>query len=166
MSPTLTVNARPVSLIGTRPYDGTTDAAAAILSVTNALGSDVVSVASGIATLASGNVGPEAIWSVGTLVLGGAAAGNYTLSGASGTVTITVPPFSITTQSVDITGTNIVITWQSAPGATYHMLGNADAIAPLNLWTDVAGSITATGTTTSVTIPITSPFRVFDVKSP
>ena len=40
------------------------------------------------------------------------------------------------------------ITWQSAPGATYHVLGNTDASVSLNLWTDVAGSITATGTTT------------------
>jgi autotransporter-associated beta strand protein len=96
-------------------------------------------------------------------------AGNASLNATSDistTLTVTVPPFSVTSQYLDATGTNFIITWQSAPGATYHVLGNTNPAMPLNLWTDVAGSITATGTTTSVTIPITSPLGVFDVKSP
>ena len=60
-----------------------------ILSVANKVGSDAVTLASGSATLAGSAVGPEAISSVGTLTLGGAAAANYTLAGASGSVTIT-----------------------------------------------------------------------------
>ena len=84
---TLTVGQRPVTLTGSRPYDGTTTAAAAILSVANVVGSDVVTVASGSGTLASSNAGPETITSFGTLALGGPASGNYTLAGASGTVT-------------------------------------------------------------------------------
>src|SRR5947209_6788012 len=48
---TLTVNNRPVILTGTRAYDGTTAAAAGILSVTNKVGSDVVSLASGSGSL-------------------------------------------------------------------------------------------------------------------
>jgi autotransporter-associated beta strand protein len=165
-STALTVNALPVVLAGTRPYDGTTDAAAGILSVTNALAGDVVTVASGTATLASANAGPQPISSFGTLTLAGAAAGNYTLVGASGSVNITVPPFSITSGAVDLTGTNFVITWQSVPGATYHVLGATDLTVPLNLWTDLAGTISATGTTASATIPITAPASVFDVKTP
>ncbi len=163
---TLTINQRPVTLTGTRAYDGTTTATNTILSVTNKVGSDVVNLASGSATLASASVGVEAISSVGTLALGGAAAGNYTLNGAGGSVTITVPPFSITSEYVDSTGTNFVITWQSAPGATYHVVGNTNAGAALNTWTNVGGPITATSTNTSFTNPITSPMGVFDVISP
>jgi hypothetical protein len=86
---TLTVNALAVSLTGSRTYDGTTTATAGILSVANAVGSDVVTVTSGSGTLASANVGSRSFSSLGTLALGGAATANYTLTGASGTVTIT-----------------------------------------------------------------------------
>ncbi len=48
--------------------------------MSNAVGGDIVTVVSGAATLASKDVGSRAITSVGTLVLGGAAAGNYTLT--------------------------------------------------------------------------------------
>src|SRR5205814_6970896 len=85
---TLTVNQLPAILSGTRPYDGTISADAAILSVSNPVGSDVVTAASGSGTLASANAGPEPISSFGTLALGGAAAPNYTLAGASGSVPI------------------------------------------------------------------------------
>jgi hypothetical protein len=84
----VTVNALAVSLTGSRSYDGTAAAAAGILSVANKVGSDDVTVASGSGTLASADPGPQAITAFGTLTLGGAAAGNYTLSGASGLVTI------------------------------------------------------------------------------
>lgn len=162
-STALTVNPLPVILAGSRPYDGTTTAAAAILSVTNSVGSDVVTLVSGSATLTSPNVGPEAIASAGTLALGGAAAGDYTLAGASGTVTITVPPFAITGGSVDATGSNFVITWQSAPGATYNVVNSTDPTVALDTWTNVAGPIIATNTVTSVTNPITSSESFFDV---
>ena len=59
------VNSRPVSLTGTRAYDATASAVAAILTVANKVGSDDVSVASGSASLASGNVGSQAITSIG-----------------------------------------------------------------------------------------------------
>ena len=166
---TLTVNALPVVLSGTRPFDGTAAAAAAILSVMNPVGSDVVTVASGSATLVSTNVGPEPILSVGTLALGGPAAANYTLAGASGTVIITatsVPPFSITSGAVDVTGTNFVMTWQSVPGATYLVVGSTNLTAVFSNWAIVAGPITATSSTTSATNPITSPMEFFDVESP
>ena len=87
---------RSVTLTGTRTYDGTTTAAAAILSVSNAVGGDIVTVASGEASLASKDVGSQAITSVGTLALGGAAAGNYTLTGATGSVDITAWPITVT----------------------------------------------------------------------
>jgi hypothetical protein len=92
----LTINALPVNLTGTRSYDGTTTAAAGILSVVNKVGSDNVTVASGSGTLAGANVGSEAITSFGTLALGGTAAGNYTLAGAGGSVNITVSALALT----------------------------------------------------------------------
>lgn len=165
-STALIVNYLPVALSGTRLYDGTADAAAGILSVTNAIGSDAVTVASGVGILASANVGSQAVISPGTLALGGARATNYTLIGASGSVAVTVPPFTITSEYFDETGTNFVISWQSAPGGTYHVLEGGDLVIPVNLWTEMAGPITATGTTTTVSIPINSSAGIFEVKSP
>jgi O-glycosyl hydrolase len=92
----LTINALVVSLTGTRPYDGTTAAAAGILSVANKVGSDNVTVASGSGTLASAKVGSEPITSFGTLTLGGTASGNYTLAGAGGSVNITTAGLTVT----------------------------------------------------------------------
>ncbi|MEY2427975.1 MAG: fibronectin-binding autotransporter adhesin [Verrucomicrobiota bacterium] len=163
---TLTVNQLPVILTGTRPYDGTTSADSSILSVSNLVGSDVVTVASGSGTLASANAGSEPISSFGTLALGGASAANYTLAGASGSVTITVPAFSITSEYTDDTGTNFVITWQSVPGATYRVLSSTDVSLGLNFWTDLTGPITATDTSMSATNPITSSANFFNVKTP
>jgi uncharacterized protein (DUF2141 family) len=114
-STTLTVNPLPVVLTGTRFYDGTTNAAAAILSVSNLVGSDSVTL-SGSVGLAGANAGTQAITSFSGLTLGGAAAANYTLAGASGTVTITAyptpifsgltsPTITYGTSSVTLTGT-------------------------------------------------------------
>ncbi len=86
---TLTVNALAVVLSGTRAYDGTTSAAAGILSVANKIGVDDVIVASGSATLAGVTVTTQSITSFGSLALGGTTAGNYTFTGASGAVVIT-----------------------------------------------------------------------------
>jgi hypothetical protein len=84
-----TITARAAVLTGTRAYDGTTTAAFGILSVSNKVSGDTVSVASGSGTLASANAGSRAITSFGTLALGNNAAGDYTLTGASGAVNIT-----------------------------------------------------------------------------
>jgi hypothetical protein len=91
-----TINKLPVNLTGTRPFDGTTTAAAAILSVANKIGSDDVLVSSGSGTLASPDVGLQTISSFGSLALGGTTAGNYTLSGASGSVNITFDGIPLT----------------------------------------------------------------------
>jgi hypothetical protein len=162
---TLTVNPLPVNLTGSRPYDGTNDANSSILTITNNLDGPNLTL-SGSGTLASANVGPEAISSFGTLALGGTAATNYTLASASGLVTVTTPPFSIMSASVDVSGTNLIITWQSAPGATYHVVGSTNPTAALSNWPTVAGPITATDTNTSVTNPIGAPMSIFDVISP
>jgi len=85
----VTVNPLVVILTGTRVYDGTTNAPAAILSVANTVGNDNVTVASGTAGLAAATVGTNSISSLGSLALGGTAAANYTLKGAGGSVIIT-----------------------------------------------------------------------------
>lgn len=94
-----TVNPLPVVLSGARVYDGTTTASYAILSVANKVGVDDVSLASGNATLASANGGLQTVSDASGLSLGGAAASNYTLTGASGSVRINPAPgsFTITT---------------------------------------------------------------------
>ena len=89
--PTLTVTPLPVILIGTRIYDGTATASATVLTVSNAVPGDHVYV-SGTATLSDAGVGVESIKSLSGLTLAGASATNYTLSGGSGAVMITIPP--------------------------------------------------------------------------
>lgn len=68
----LTVNPLVVNLTGTRAPDGSTDAAAGILTVANKVGSDTVNVALGSGTLAGSNLGLRSITSFGTLALGNA----------------------------------------------------------------------------------------------
>ncbi|MGP8201349.1 MAG: YDG domain-containing protein [Limisphaerales bacterium] len=151
---TVTVNPLPVALTGTRAYDGTETAAAGILSVANAVAGDNVYPASGSATLAGASVGTETITSAGTLLLGGTSAGNYALAGFSGSVTVTNPfvPFTITSSSLDVTGTNFVVCWQSIPGVSYKVLTNTSLAAP-QTWSLAGGPITASNTTTCFTLP-------------
>jgi hypothetical protein len=92
----VTVSARCVNLTGTRAYDGTTTAAAGILSVANRVGSDDVNLASGSGMLTSKDVGSPTIASLGNLALGGTSAGNYTLIGASGSASISRATLTIT----------------------------------------------------------------------
>ena len=145
----------PVTLTGTRPYDGTASALASILTiVTNYDGPSLT--LSGSATLASTSVGVIPITDFTGLTLGGTPMSNYTLTGASGAVTITNPfnPFSITSSSLDMTGTNLVVCWQSVPGVVYNVMTNSSVgVPPPVSWGVVGGPITATNTTTCFTLP-------------
>jgi hypothetical protein len=96
---TLTVNPLAVVLTGSRAYDGTTNAAFGILSVANAVNGDNVSVASGTGGLADKSAGAQSLTSFGNLVLGNNLAGNYTLAGGGGSVTIKQAVTSITVLS-------------------------------------------------------------------
>lgn len=90
----LTVDPLPVTLSGSRIYNGLATATASILTIGNNLdGADLT--LSSTANLASKNVGARAV-SAGTLALGGAAAANYTLAGLSGSVTITAKDANLT----------------------------------------------------------------------
>jgi hypothetical protein len=88
----LTVTARAVSLSGAKLYDGVASINAANLAVSNKVNADDVTVASGTATLSSANGGLHAISSLGNLALGGSAAPNYTLTGATGSARINPAP--------------------------------------------------------------------------
>jgi hypothetical protein len=85
----VTVNPLTAILTGTRAYDGTSVVANNILSVSNKLAGDNVTVSAGSAALAGATIGTNSITSLGNLVLGGTKAANYTLSGAGGAVIIT-----------------------------------------------------------------------------
>ena len=79
---------------------------------------------------------------------------HHTLTGASGTVTITNPqtPFSITFSSLDSTGTNLVVCWQSVPGVVYNVLTNTSLVPPQS-WAVTGGPILASDTNTCFTLP-------------
>ncbi len=94
-STTAIINPLAMSLNGSRTYDGTNTAAASILTITNLVSGDNVTL-SGNATLASADAGSETITDFSGLTLEGASAGNYTLTGASGSVTITAATLSVT----------------------------------------------------------------------
>jgi autotransporter-associated beta strand protein len=162
----LTVNLLPVILTGSRNYDGTSNAPAAILSVTNLVGADVVTVGGGSATLAGATPGLQPITSFATLTLGGASAANYTLTGASGAVNVISTSITISSNFLDATGTNFVLTFTSSPGVVYRVIGTGDLSVPQASWPTVAGPITASGSSTSVTNAINSPLKMFKVVTP
>lgn len=147
-----TVLARPVHLTGTRVYDGTTDAAAGILTAANKVDGDDVSVAFGTGTLASASAGAQTIVSFDSLALGGAAAANYTLVGASGTVTITAGAVTQTRVETAADGSGIVFAGQSVrtgSSVTVYAItrdagGNfvSNAVASWSL-IDITGGVTA-----------------------
>jgi hypothetical protein len=85
----VTVTQLVVILKGSRAYDGTTNVVHGSLSVSNLVGSDFAVLTAGSVGLATANVGTNSITSTNGLFLAGTAAGNYTLSGVSGAVTIT-----------------------------------------------------------------------------
>ncbi|HTJ65285.1 MAG TPA: YDG domain-containing protein, partial [Alphaproteobacteria bacterium] len=102
------IKPRPVSVDGTRPFNGETDAKGDILTVDGALPGDVVIVSSGTGTVAKPDVGNEPIVDFGTLTLGGADAGNYFLQ--SGNVLITAnftPPPQNQNHSGDFSGSAV-----------------------------------------------------------
>jgi autotransporter-associated beta strand protein len=107
------VNPLPASLTGSRFYDGTTAAAAVILNVANKVGGDDVMVASGSGTLAGAVAGSQAMVSFGTLTLGGATAGNYTLTGATGMVTILAGPAAQTCVETATDGSGTIVGTQN-----------------------------------------------------
>ena len=163
----LTVNALPVVLTGSRPYDGTTTVAAGILSVSNVAGLDDVTVASGSGTVAAAAVGSEMLTSFGTLSLGGTASGNYTLSGASGSVTImplVVPAFA-SPALTRVTG-GWQLSFSAQDGQTYKVLVADDPSLPVDQWTVLTNGTFGAGAATVTDYSTNLPVRFYLIVSP
>ena len=143
---TLTVHPRAVTLSGSRGYDATTTAAAAILTVDNNLDGANLTL-SGSATLASANGGLQTISAFAGLTLGGSAAAKYTLAGASGSVRINPTPgvFTVaTTKNTAVTfNTNKLILVASDAGV---VLSITSVTSP-----SAHGTVTIGGTTITYT---------------
>ena len=78
------------------------------------------------------------------------------------------PPYSVSSTSVDPTGTTMSMTWSSASGFTYHVV-HGTAATPKSTWATVPGTtVTATGSSTSFTFPTSGygPYQLFTVVSP
>ncbi|MFO1475215.1 MAG: YDG domain-containing protein [Verrucomicrobiota bacterium] len=150
----LTINPLPVQLTGSRPYDGTADAAAEILAVANAVSGDTVTVASGSAGLAGKNAPSQVIASFDLLVLGNNDSGNYTLSTASGSVTITPLSLSVaglTANDKSYDGTNTA-TLNTTNGVSFPELIGSDSVT-LNTNSVIATFESSyTGTNLAVTV--------------
>ena len=153
-STTLTVNPRPVVLTGTEAYNGTATAPASILSVTNLVGSDSVTL-SGSVGLAGANAGAEAITSFSGLTLGGGSAANYTLTGASGTVTIIYVPLG----GLSVSGSQFILSYPTVPGQSYQLESTTDLGS--GVWLPVGGPVPGTGAPVSVTNGISSSMQMF-----
>ena len=136
----LSVNVLPVRLTGTRAQDGTNLAAAGILTVTNEVSGDNLAL-SGSAALAGAGPGTQSVTSFGGLTLGGTSAGNYTLTGASGSVTVNAAAVYITpsSDSVPVNATIVTINGSgfSSQAANDHV----------TLTGGTAGIVTAVSTT-------------------
>jgi hypothetical protein len=151
-----TITKLPVVLGGSRSYDGTAMAGASILSVVNLVGGDTLAL-SGSVTLDRKDVGSRQVTSFSGLTLGGASASNYTLAGASGTMTISPAsarvslagleqPYDGTPRMASATtippGLNVVLTYDGSPNpptnpGNYTVVGTIDD-------TDYSGSAEGT----------------------
>ena len=150
ISQTLTVNPLPVVLTGSRNYDGTVSAPASILTIGNNLDGANLTLL-GSAVLAGNDAGLQAIVDLSGLTIGGSAAGNYTLTDASGSVTIASAPLSITANPVSKTY-----------GTALTLDPTAFTVGPglVNLETVTAVTMTASGGTAATDSVPGSPYTI------
>ena len=120
-----TINQRALTFTGSKTYDGNASATAAQLTFGNNVDGVNLTI-SGSVTLAGASAGLESIISFGGLSLGGSAAGNYTLTGASGSVTVgqasswNVTSILVTNQGVSASGSaDQVGTFSVDSGSTF-----------------------------------------------
>ncbi len=123
------VSVRVLTFTGSKTYDSSASATAAQLTFGNNVDGGNLTM-SGSVTLSSANVGSPSISSFGGLTLGGSAAGNYTLTGASGTV-------AISARALTFTGSK---TYDSSASATAAQLAFANNVDGGNL--TMSGSVT------------------------
>ena len=132
-SGSVTVNKQALAFTGSKPYDGlaTADASALVFN-NNHDGANLTM--SGSVTLATANTGWQGITSFAGLTLGGSAAGNYTLTGASGSVWIIPNIF------FDINDTTAGF-YDTLPAGSYNLLSSGTNGNPTAYWsTDSTGA--------------------------
>ena len=167
-----TVNVRVLTFTGSKSYDSSASATAAQLTFGNNVDGGNLTM-SGSVTLSSANVGSPSISSFSGLTLGGSKAGNYTLTGASGTVTISQRALTFTgskTYDGVASATAAQLTFgNNLDGANLTMSGsvtlaNANAGSPsissfggLTLGGSAAGNYTLTGASGTVTVGKATP---------
>ena len=135
-----TITPRPVQLAGTRAYDGTSVAAAGVLSVTNNLDGGSLTL-TGNAGLAGRNVGSQTITNSVTPVRVASASGAVGSSSASSfTVTLTAVP------SAGNTLIAVIATRSSSAGALTGIANSGTAL----IWTRAVQSTPSTSTTTEI----------------
>ena len=131
-----TVNARPVSLSGSRTYDGTTEAASGILTIANNLDGANLTL-SGSATLASKNVGSPAVSARTVTRVNSATNAVGSTAASSFTVTVTAPTSGNTLVAV--------ISTRSATANAVSSISQSGAT-----WSRVASTTGTAGTTTEI----------------
>ena len=141
------ITLRTVQFGGTRAYDGTTVANASVLNISNLVSGDNVTI-SGAGVLSLKDQGTRTL-SVSTISIGGTDAPNYTLTGATGTVTIT-------TRSATITANNDekCVGFNDALGSTAFTTSNlvsGESIASVTLTS--AGAVTSAAAGTYNIVP-------------
>jgi filamentous hemagglutinin family protein len=162
-----TITPRPIVVIGTRVYDAATDAASGILTITNVVAGDTVALGSGAGIIAAKNVGPEAVTGAGTLALIDNSAGDYTLTGLTGTVTVTPLPVTVTGTRVydgatdassailtipgDLDGGNLTVSGSGTLVGKNVGPETIAALGSLTLGGAASGNYTLTGGTVTIT---------------
>ncbi len=157
---TLTINARPISLVGTRTYDGSTVVKASIFSLSNLVNNEDL-VLSGSGSVASPLVaaGTQEV-NLGSLALNDSnngTASNYTLLGGSYLATITGPNVSpaISTASITIAQQIAKVSTASTNAPTLGLpLAPTPASAPaiaVNTATSGGSSVQTSTVSTAVT---------------
>ena len=123
----LTINPYAVTLTGSKTYDGAATTAGATITVSNALNGDTVTVTnSGTAGIASKNVGSRALSNFTGLSLSNS---NYTLTSASGAITVNARPITISTSNVTKTYDGDTTASATATAISGTSLGSGDSFS-------------------------------------
>ena len=167
-----TVSMRVLTFTGSKTYDASASATAAQLTFGNNVDGGNLTM-SGSVTLSSANVGSPSISSFGSLTLAGSAAGNYTLTGASGTETISQRALTFTgskTYDGSASATAAQLTFgNNLDGANLTMSGSVtlasanvgspsiSSFGGLTLAGSAVGNYTLTGASGTVTVGKATP---------
>ena len=154
----LTINKKAITAVsGTRTYDATTTAGGSDLTtLTGEIAGDDLSL-TGAGTVADKNVGEnKALTGMGTLALDGADKGNYDLTGAAGTLTVTKKAITVS----GITASNKV--YDATTGATVDTTNATGWIAGDDIGLAATGTFDTKNAGTGKTVTLTSSYSGAD----